>query len=126
MFSNYGVSKLAKVSYGPPKTVSFALSVTKVLFDGSLPPDAGLVKTHFNLPVEKLPKENTTTYFFSNITDWGPLAKSFVFSDAFKQDFQVCGLVETHTTFDSDADLVAQASAQGFTAHTNCAIHRGI
>ena len=46
-----------------------------------------------------------------------------MFSDEFKAHYQVCGLVETHTTISSTSDMCARSDAQGFDAHANPAMN---
>ena len=67
-------------------------------------------------------KRNFLNMFFSNITWWGLQAKSEIFSDEFKSKFQVVGVVETHTNVESNTDMKAQASAQGFSVDANVAM----
>lgn len=63
--------------------------------------------------------------FFSNITTWGPSARSVIFSDEYKEKYQVIGVVETHTTTESNADFIAQANGQGFSIESNVAMKYG-
>jgi hypothetical protein len=104
-----------------PKKVSFARYSTQKLVDFDLPVSSS------KFPEKKVLTNSATkrdylNFFFSNITVWGPQTKSLVFSDDFKTEYHVVGLVETHTTVESNLDMISQARAQGFTADANVAM----
>jgi len=66
--------------------------------------------------------DNKFNFFFSNVSVWGPTAQSEIFSDIFKSQYQVIGIVETHNDIQKDIDMNARANSQGFNISTNHAM----
>ena len=107
------------------KLVSFADVVTEIMVDLTKSPQDSMVgNPRYSQPIPTNPttskqKKTSLSFFFSNITIWGHQAQSFVFSDDFKQKFQVVGLVETHLTPANEPDMIARSSVQGYEAVSN-------
>jgi hypothetical protein len=111
------------------KQVRFADILTEVMVDlTKSPEDCRVGAPRFSQPHPTFPKKSkaktkrsSLSFFFGNITIWGPCAQAKVFSDDFKKKFQVVGLVETHLTPANEPDLIARAAVQGYQASSNCA-----